>query len=135
MEAVLQILTVVIPVVFGSGGIVMYLLSRHDARSKKIDKILETVEQHTETINGISDKVDLLADATCETLHDMLMRLYEEYIRQDYLIPEQKALWNKTYATGVQLGVDGETKVMNEQILKMEVKPESSIVGKVANHG
>lgn len=109
----------------------MYLLARHDGRTKKIDRILETVEQHTATIENINKTVDLLADATCETIHDMLMRLYEQYIIQEYLIPEQKALWDKTYATGVQLGVDGETKVMNEQIQKMDVRPEFTYVKKI----
>lgn len=122
MEFLTALLVALIPVLLGSGGLVMYFLTKRDSKNAKLDRILHIVEDHTEKIENIDHTVNLLAEEACETLHDMLERYYIKFESQGYITPEQKAVWNQAYSTAKSLHINGESKVWNEQIEQLEVK-------------
>lgn len=99
----------------------MYLLSRRDSKADKLDKILDTVEKHTASIDQIGSTVKLLADESKETQSYMLSRYYEQFTHQGRITPEQKATWNSVYENYRALGGNHEKVVMNEEIQKMTV--------------
>ena len=102
----------------------MYWLTKRDSKADKLDRILETVENHTKTIDQIGETVKLLADESCETQRYTLNRYYVQYSHQGKITPEQKATWNRVYENYKALGGNHEITVMNEEVQRLEVDPD-----------
>ena len=124
MDGFVSICIALITGLLGSGGLVMYWLTKKDSKAEKLDKILETVENHTKTIDQIGDTVKLLADESCETQRYTLNRYYVQYSHQGKITPEQKATWNRVYENYKALGGNHEITVMNEEVQRLEVDPD-----------
>ena len=88
-----SIIVALISVLFGAGGIFAVMLERKD----KVNKILDEVQKHTESIDEIKDKVNLLGDESVQTLRYTLHRYYKQFIYQGKVTTEQLSLWDEVH--------------------------------------
>ena len=89
------IIVTLISVLFGAGGFFAFMFERKD----KVNKILDIVEKHTDSIQEIKDKVDLLGDESVQTLRYTLHRYYKQFIYQGKVTTEQLSLWDESSET------------------------------------
>lgn len=121
MDRLIEILIVLVPVLFGSGGLVMYVVKKHDSNNDKLDKILDVVEQHTESIEEISTTIQQVRRGECETQCYMLNRLYYQFKHQGKITTKQKAQWMRVYKIYKGLGGNGDQEIHNEEVMKLPV--------------
>ena len=112
-----SIIVALISVLFGAGGIFAVMLERKD----KVNKILDEVQKHTESIDEIKDKVNLLGDESVQTLRYTLHRYYKQFIYQGKVTTEQLSLWDEAFETYAGLGGNHEVHEMNRVVAALPV--------------
>ena len=112
-----SIIVALISVLFGAGGIFAVMLERKD----KVNKILDEVQKHTESIDEIKDKVNLLGDESVQTLRYTLHRYYKQFIYQGKVTTEQLSLWDEAFETYAGLGGNHEIHEMNRVVATLPV--------------
>ena len=112
-----SIIVALISVLFGAGGIFAVMLERKD----KVNKILDEVQKHTESIDEIKDKVNLLGDESVQTLRYTLHRYYKQFIYQGKVTTEQLSLWDEAFETYAGLGGNHEIHEMNRVVAALPV--------------
>lgn len=111
------IIVTLISVLFGAGGFFAFMFERKD----KVNKILDIVEKHTDSIQDIKNKVDLLGDESVQTLRYTLHRYYKQFIYQGKVTTEQLSLWDESFETYSSLGGNHEVHEMDKVVHKLPV--------------
>ena len=106
-----SIIVALISVLFGAGGIFAVMLERKD----------KEVQKHTESIDEIKDKVNLLGDESVQTLRYTLHRYYKQFIYQGKVTTEQLSLWDEAFETYAGLGGNHEVHEMNRVVAALPV--------------